>query len=192
MQSLLWEHPDSHSLEYFNLSESGNSYLLEGTTVLLLENAPAKVTYRVACDKEWRTQRAEIQQDWHGKCTTLTLEVGEHQTWLAQGITQTFATGIYDVDLEITPASNTLPIRRLGMRIGGTWQFDVVWVRFPALTFERQPQRYTRLSKNVYKFEALSTGFEAQLTVNDEGLVVDYEGLWKAVVPQPEKEKVPE
>ena len=61
-----------------------------------------------------------------------------------------------------------------------------------ALTFERQPQRYTRLSKNVYKFEALSTGFEAQLTVNDEGLVVDYEGLWKAVVPQPEKEKIAE
>jgi hypothetical protein len=45
---------------------------------------------------------------------------------------------------------------------------------------ERAVQRYARLAKDRYRFS--QEDFSAELVVDDQGLVLDYEGLWRAVV----------
>jgi uncharacterized protein len=47
------------------------------------------------------------------------------------------------------------------------------------LTVEPFPQRYTRLAERVYLYESLTSDFKAQLTVDDLGLVVEYQGVWE-------------
>ena len=43
-----------------------------------------------------------------------------------------------------------------------------------------QPQAYTRLSDHVYLFENLDgSGFSAELTVDGDGIVVDYPGFFR-------------
>jgi hypothetical protein len=53
------------------------------------------------------------------------------------------------------------------------------WVRFPNLNVEPLDQTYTRLGERTYRYQ--SGTFEADLEVDDEGLVLDYPGIWRRV-----------
>jgi len=96
----------------------------EGTVVLLLEELPTQISYRIECDKHWKTKDIAIRQERLGSTTHRTLNVNNKQTWKTKESVIPFATGIDDVDLEVTPATNTLPIRRIGLKEGESQQVD--------------------------------------------------------------------
>jgi hypothetical protein len=85
-----------------------------------------------------------------------------------------FVSGLYDVDLQVTPSTNSLPINRVGQE-GESQKIDVVWIGFPGLTLDRQEQKYSRINNRYYKFEIPSTGFRAQLEVDKLGFVINYD-----------------
>jgi hypothetical protein len=177
MKAILWKSTDNSSLEYFSLA----AFALEGTIILLLKGLPARITYRIECDRCWKTRNVSIHQERAGKTTHLTLKVDSKQMWKAKESAVAFATGMYDIDLEVTPATNTIPIRRIRLKEGESQQVDAVWVRFPSLKLERLRQRYTRIDRRHYKYESLSTGFKAHLEVDKFGLIVSYGNLWRRV-----------
>jgi uncharacterized protein len=181
MKSILWEDRDRHSLEYFQLAPHAYGITLEGTVVLLMDGLPARVSYKVECNLDWRTKTVSIERDLAGDLKQLTLEVSDHQMWRAGDTAISFADGIFDVDLEITPATNTLPTRRIALKEGESRELDALWVRFPSLTLERLPQRYTRIGRNLYRYEALLSGFQTELEVDESGLVTHYHGYWRHV-----------
>ncbi len=181
MQSLLWERPEAHSIEYFKLVTTSDKYVLEGTVVLPLEKFPSLIIYKIECDQDWKTRTVDIHQERASEVKRLTLEVGQDQVWRAAGSIVPFATGFYDIDLEITPATNTLPIRRVGLQEGQSAQIDAVWIRFPSLSIEPLQQRYTRIEHNKYQYEGLSSAYQTQLEVDESGLVLSYFGVWRQV-----------
>ncbi len=83
------------------------------------------------------------------------------------------------MDLEWTPATNTLPIRRLGLEIGGSAGIAAAWIRTQDFSIERLDQIYERLELARWRYR--SGDFSADLTVDSEGLVLEYEGFWRAV-----------
>ena len=85
-----------------------------------------------------------------------------------------------DVDLALTPATNTLPIRRLNLQIGRTSSVVAVWVKVPDLEVQPLSQRYTRLTKDTYRYES-NTGFSTEIAVDDLGLVTAYPGGWERI-----------
>jgi len=87
--------------------------------------------------------------------------------------------GCIDVDLGCTPATNTLPIRRLEIPVGGEAGILAAWVRFPDLKVRPLPQRYRRLGPDRYEYS--SNTFRAELGVDGNGLVLDYAGAWERV-----------
>jgi uncharacterized protein len=178
---VLWKNNVSDSIEYSKLSPQADSYALQGTIIMLLEQTPTKITYRVSCDKCWRTRHVWVCQERLGERRQLTLKVDKNQRWLGDGVLVPFATGLFDVDFEVSPATNTLPLRRLDLKIGESTEFDAVWVRFPRLKLEPLSQRYTRLSDRCYKYEASALGYEALLEVDGDGLIVKYDELWTRV-----------
>jgi uncharacterized protein len=88
--------------------------------------------------------------------------------------------GCDDVDLALTPATNSLPIRRLNLQVGGSESVIAAWVKFPDLTVEPLSQRYTRLAKDTYRYQS-NTGFSAEIVVDDLGLVTTYPGGWERI-----------
>jgi hypothetical protein len=78
-----------------------------------------------------------------------------------------------DIDLAVTPATNTLPIRRLNLEVGLSREVTAAWLKFPDLTLEILPQRYTRLGPQRHQYQS-GTGFSAELLVDDLGLVTVY------------------
>ena len=80
-----------------------------------------------------------------------------------------------DVDLAVTPATNTLAIRRLSLQVGSSVSGIAAWIKFPELTVQLLSQRYTRLAQNTYRYES-NTGFSAEIVLDDLGLVTAYPG----------------
>jgi uncharacterized protein len=84
-----------------------------------------------------------------------------------------------DLDLEWSPSTNTLPIRRLGLALGDTKAVAAAWVRFPSLDVERLDQSYERIDERRYRYR--SGRFTADLAVDEDGVVLQYGVNWKAV-----------
>jgi hypothetical protein len=181
MQPILWEFPDLHSVEYFILTAQDGRYVLEGTVILLLSGLPTKIVYRVECDDLWKTRVVDIHQDRVGEVKHLKLSVSDDQIWRSGDRIIPFAAGIFDVDIQVTPATNSLPIRRLALKVGESQAVDALWIVFPDLIPQRLQQIYTRISDRVYHYENPSTGFRAELEVDEFGLVVTYGDFWRRI-----------
>src|SRR5262249_52268038 len=111
---------------------------------------------------------------------TRSLIVESRGAWRSSGRELREVEGCVDVDLALTPATNTLPIRRLNLPVGGTESAVAAWVKLPYLAVQRLPQRYTRLTMNTYRYES-NTGFSAEIVVDDLGLVATYPGGWEGI-----------
>ena len=83
-----------------------------------------------------------------------------------------------DVDLVLTPLTNTLAIQRLALAVGSSAEIITAWVDVPSFEVHPDPQRYTRTGVNTYLFESLDSDFRAEITVDESGFVVDYPGLF--------------
>jgi hypothetical protein len=90
--------------------------------------------------------------------------------------------GALDVDITATPFTNTLPIRRLGLREGESSTIVAVYVSLPELTVTTNRQRYTCLEPDRrYRYESVDSDFTSELEVDGDGLVVTYPGLFRRV-----------
>ncbi len=100
-----------------------------------------------------------------------------HCTWWVDGERRDDLAVAVDIDLALSPSTNTLPIRRLRLPIGTSAEIVTAHVS-PDLTVQPDGQRSTRLEERRYRYEALDGGFEREIEVDGEGLVVDYPGLF--------------
>ena len=70
------------------------------------------------------------------------------------------------------------------MAVGERRLFRTAWVSAPDMTVHPQPQAYTRLANRLDLFEHLDgRDFTAQLPVDEDGIVLDYAGLFRRVMP---------
>lgn len=92
--------------------------------------------------------------------------------------------GCLDVDLGITPSTNTLPIRRLRLDLGQSADIRAAYVPLPSGidgSFVPRPvlQRYERTARHSWRYHQPDVGFTADLEVDDLGLVQDYPQLFR-------------
>ena len=86
-----------------------------------------------------------------------------------------------DIDLGWTPATNTIPIRRLDLEVGETASIVAAWVRFPELDVIANQQHYTRMAPERWQYRSGEYDFEL-VTDASSGLVLAYgRDLWRAV-----------
>ncbi len=169
------------SLQHLQITEHPTRYIITGKIILLLEGQPGFIDYQIHCTRQWQTRLVAINQTYNHDSQRLTVMHSPTYGWSANGHQIAFPDDVQDIDLEISPATNTLPIRRLNLEVGQSAAVNAVWVRFPSLKLELLHQRYTRLDTHHYHYEAPALDFTARLEVDDEGVIVDYEGLWRRV-----------
>ncbi|MEZ5648695.1 MAG: putative glycolipid-binding domain-containing protein, partial [Alphaproteobacteria bacterium] len=105
---------------------------------------------------------------------------GEGQWKDQNGILVSELDGCIDIDISATPFTNTLPIRRLNLKQGEAADLSVVYIAVPELAPRKVRQRYTCLEPGkIYRYEGLDSGFAAEITVDDDGLVIDYPGIFR-------------
>jgi hypothetical protein len=152
-----------------------------GTVSAVQDGTPWAVHYEISADSRFRTRFASVTAiDASGQRKVLVDLDGEGKIVVNARAVPELA-GCLDVDLAATPFTNTLAIRRLRLEVGQSATARAVWVGAPRLELEVLEQTYTRIGVDRYRYEVPASGFSAELTVDDEGLVVDYEGLARRV-----------
>ena len=182
MNTILWTRVDGSGHESARLDETPRSSVLSGSAVFVEDALPVRLDYEIACDGEWKT-RSAIVHGWIGdRPVEIAISAGDGR-WMMNESRVNEVAGCIDVDLNFSPSTNLLPVRRLGLAVGESAQVRAAWLRFPTLRLEVLEQTYRRLAPDVYEY--VSGNFTARITVNETGLPIDYAGVWRAVAPSP-------
>ncbi|HEV8610100.1 MAG TPA: putative glycolipid-binding domain-containing protein [Thermoanaerobaculia bacterium] len=177
--AVLWRRIDRPGHESARLIALEAGWELAGTSVFAHEGEACRLSYRIVCDPEWRTRSVEVD-GWLGpKEARVDARVERTGEWLAGGIDLPEISGCVDVDLNFSPSTNLLPIRRLNLAVGEEKTVRAAWLRFPSFRFEPLEQSYRRLSRERYRYRSAGGRFETELEVDESGFVTRYPGFWE-------------
>ncbi|MDJ0824118.1 MAG: putative glycolipid-binding domain-containing protein [Rhodobacter sp.] len=147
-------------------------------------DADAIVLTGLTESQDWSARyTVEAAPDWQAH--TVHIDTGDGRA-LALSKTDKWGDGCAectDPDLSASPMTNTLPIRRLDLKIGDSAEILALHIMLPDLTFRPAHQRYTRLGPLAWRYEGLESGFTAEIAVDGEGFVTGYPGLFLRVDP---------
>jgi uncharacterized protein len=176
---ILWRRLDEPGHETARLIAHPSSWHLTGTAVFAHHRLPCRLDYLVVCDEEWHTVSGKVT-GWVGNETVeIELAVGAARRWWLNGVECPDVAGCIDLDLNFSPSTNLLPIRRLGLALGQEAEVKAAWLRFPGFTLEPLVQRYRRIDDATYRYESAGGRFVTELRVNVAGFVVDYPSVWQ-------------
>ena len=177
--SILWRGLLLPGHEACRVMSQDSHWQIEGTAVISHEQQPCRLNYQIVCDSAWQTLSAQVQ-GWLGNMVIdVQIKTDQGHWWLNE-MEQPQVEGCTDIDLNFSPSTNLIPIRRLHLAIGESAEVKAAWLRFPSFKLEPLPQRYHHLDEDTYRYESAGGQFVADLKVNQIGLVVDYPGIWQA------------
>jgi uncharacterized protein len=162
-REIIWVAWEGPGLEHLRLAPCGGGISADGLLVGMDGDHPFRARYEIRCDAGWRVREVRVAAPDSDRPGVDLLADGEGRWTTRSGDALPELDGCVDVDISATPFTNTLPIRRLGLQPGETT------LRAPGGTGRRRSHR----------FEALPSGFTAELPVNADGLVIDYPGLFR-------------
>jgi len=178
--SILWRGAYLVGHEYARIDNIEHTWHLDGVAVFTHESAACRLEYCIVCTDTWVTREARIW-GWIGdRRVELEISVSGPRRWKLNGTEVRTVEGCTDIDLNFSPSTNTLPIRRLSLGVGERQTVRAAWLRFPSLELEPLEQSYTRLSEDRYRYESAGGQFTAELVVDTAGFVRDYPGIWVA------------
>ena len=182
--TVLWRRIDVEGMDGCTFDLSGDGYVISGTAIYLDGIEPAKFDYTVACNADWSSQSASVS-GWLGQHRKeFTLSRGPNDVWTIDGEVKNGLSGLVDIDLGFTPATNTNAIRRLGLAVGEDVETTAVWLDTESWCFKPLRQVYRRLSDTEIAYCSPAHDYAATLVTDGFGIVRRYPHLWAAL---PEK-----
>jgi len=184
--SILWQRLDRPGYEAARLESARDERVLRGAAVFAHEGAACALAYRIVCDARWLTRNATVEGFVGERSIAVEIAVDEAGTWRLDGVPQPALAGCLDVDLNFSPSTNLLPIRRLAFPEPGPGSIapEVVvraaWLRFPSFALEPLEQTYRRLDAGTYRYSSGGGRFVRDLAVDGAGFVTHYPDFWRA------------
>lgn len=187
-RQIMWASHEEPGLEYLHLLQLPDSIVADSIILGVHEQQPFRIHYEIHCTPQWRLQDVHVNL-LNGPSQSLHLFVDDEGTWTTEGGEGIPSLqGCLDVDISATPFTNTLPIRRLAVQPRSVATLSMAYIVLPQMQVEVTEQRYTCLdvapAGGRYLFESLQDGivsFSAELPIDEDGLVLDYPGLFRRV-----------
>jgi uncharacterized protein len=174
VRELVWTPVRWPGSEHLVLHTGADRVVADGMVIAVPNSSPIRLHYRIECDASWRTYRVEVAV--HSQ-PTVSVTRRDDRWFTADGTERSDLAGCVDVDIALTPFTNTLPIRRLDLAPGESADLRMVYVMpSPAPEISAAAQRYTRISATEYRYQ--SGTFTADLPVDGDGIVTRYPDLW--------------
>src|ERR1700676_311685 len=122
-----WQDWAGAGLEHLILTSRPGEIVAESMILATVDDEPIAVRYRISCDSTWRVRKAEISRI--GDDRSIELASDGAGNWVdASGAPQPQLRGAIDIDVSVTPFTNTLPIRRLNLKHGEAAEILVVYI----------------------------------------------------------------
>jgi len=172
--TILWRRLDRPGHEAARVALVDSRWQMTGTTVILHEHEPCRLDYSLVCNAEWQTLSGKVK-GWVGDdLVDLEISVDSARRWWLNGKECKHVEGCIDLDLNFSPLTNLLPIRRLNLKVEQEEVVRAAWLRFPSFQLEPLDQLYRRTGVSTYRYESGSGTFVADLELNELGLVTHY------------------
>jgi hypothetical protein len=180
---LFWRRTDVEGFERLELL-AGADEIVATSTVICLEAGGFRLDHSWRLDPDWRVRSVTVER-WNAEGHDVLRLERAGSGWRVDGAPRPDLDAAVEPDLSVTPFCNTFPIRRTPRDAGASLTLDTAFIDGPALTVARSRQRYIRQAARRLRFVdlGLSRGFEADLVVDDAGLVLRYEHLFERVAP---------
>ncbi|WP_227267863.1 putative glycolipid-binding domain-containing protein [Roseobacter weihaiensis] len=180
-----WQAWSGDGLEHCVARESEGGLVLSGA-VVGARGTKYGAFYDVRTDALFRTREVRVT---YADGAFLHVEADGEGTWrdvLGRAPLPELS-GCIDVDIGVTPATNTLPVKRLDLAGGQSCDILAAYVPLPSQIGDRftptcAKQRYTCLEPGrKYRYEGLFRNFTAVLEVDANGLVLDYPETFRRI-----------
>jgi hypothetical protein len=180
LRRVVWKYLRGNTrLEFCEATRASSLIKLGGRLIGDAGSVPACVSYELICSGNLtRCTTLRVECVANDATHTLTLEHESTGRWLQNGAYRPELDGCTDPDLEWSPATNALPIRRLAEAQQESLKIRAAWVRFPTLSVQPVAQSYTRLSATRYRYRNEDSGYEGHIDVDELGLPVSYQDVW--------------
>jgi hypothetical protein len=185
MTVVRWKDWEGRGLEHCVFRQGDKGLVLEGVVAGTRHGAYGG-HYFVRTDPDFRTR--EVRVEYVDGPSLHVQSDGEGNWHDVVGIrTLPALVGCIDVDIGITPATNTLPIKRLKLKAQESRDIITAYVPLPDqidgdFLPQRAEQRYTCLAPDKrYRYEGLFRAFTAELEVDEAGLVLDYPDTFRRI-----------
>src|SRR4030095_1161594 len=176
--NLLWTGREYYSLENCLVEMTTAGAEITSTIIGNYEDKIYKVEYYIKTNQNWETVFFEINSR-HSNQAQLTRFEGDGKgNWIKNGKKADQFKECIDVDIPLTPFTNTLPIRRLKLSQNKAQEIQVIYCDLLEEQIKAVRQRYTCLSDTEYHYENVPNDFEATIQVDESGFVVDYPSLF--------------
>lgn len=168
----IWHGLTTPSVERLHLAGSNEDVTVRST----VEDGQERYDYEVVLGPDW-VFRTLVVRSHEGRSAHL--HRSGDGAWTLDGERRAELVDAVDIDLSFSPFTNALPIRRLDLAVGAAAEIVTAYVEVPSLRVSPDPQRYTRLSEDRYLYESLDSDFTREVTVDADGFVLDYPGLFR-------------
>jgi len=170
--SVAWTTDDGSGRETLSLRFENEAWTAEG----LVRGADVQYVFRFTAS--WQLQQMLLFRD-----------MDEPDLWLANdgrgrwgevnGSERRDLGGCLDIDVQCSPFTRTMAIRRLGLDIGRSTVIDSVTVDTETLAIQRARLDYTRLDHHRWAVLRDDGGPAHEFEVDDYGLVIDLPGHFR-------------
>jgi hypothetical protein len=190
----LWAKDDPVGSEFAEITLDGRRLAASGVAVGS-EPVPYRLEYELTTADGYITSRLQVRSRGAGWQRALVLERDPNSAkWSCTteadgdldlpppGGEMAGLTGAFDCDLGLSPLTNSMPVLRHQLHAEDrTIDFRMAWVAVPALTVTPSPQRYTFVRPGIVRYTSLDSDFQAEITFDEHGIVLDYPGIARTV-----------
>jgi len=195
IRDLYWKPWDAPGCEHVRVSlnrgrrKAREAVVADGLVLLYRDGLALRCHYRLTADAAWRARRLELAVQTGGPAPqerNLALAGDGRGHWQVDGVAEPALDGCLDLDIQLTPLTNSLPIRRLDLAAGEIADIRAAYVALPDLAPVPAEQSYAclrplGLSGGRYRYESRASGFAADLAVDSGGFVVDYPNSFRRI-----------
>lgn len=187
--TLIWKGIYLNTMEHCRISHQKNLTFMNGSISGIANDKPVNVNYQISVGDDYQIRSVIVRSVNNGK--VLVHMTRQNNSWFGiNGKHLDQFDNCTDIDISLTPLTNTLPINRLHLSPGQSKTIDVIYIDPLKNDLLRLQQRYTRFSVHNYKYENLSSKFIANLLVDDNGFIIHYPGAWERIYPKEGGDKV--
>jgi hypothetical protein len=178
--SVLWRRLDRPGHEACRVARVNAGWRLSGSAAFAHEGTVCSIGYSIDTDPDWNTRSGSVSGWLGAREIRLEISCDESQGWRINGERAPAVDGCRDLDLNFSPSTNLLPIRRLSLAVGQQAAVRAAWLRFPRFELEPLDQIYLRSEPLEYRYESGGGRFVAAIRVDENGLVSRYPGFWES------------
>jgi len=178
---LMWRSEEVPGFEHVRIDEGHPEWtVFDSMFVREHDGTIRRGGYTLIVDKGWRVLELRLMvEQAPGSMTALHVMASGDGRWVdADQNPIPVLDGCIDIDIQWTPLTNTLPIRRLELMDDREQDIRVAYVALPDLTIQPVSQWYTRVDDGTVRYRSETRSEGVAITVDDDGFVVEDPGAF--------------